>query len=293
MSHVTVSLAGGLGNQMFQFATARAVSLRNGIAHPTLDLHQLSLPKRARSTTKRSFELGFLASDSHHYQESQGPGEKSWWWAVAGRIRDRKKGVFTERDFTFQPEVLTLTPPVSLEGYFQSEKYFEEFTDVIRQDFAYQPEIVPQRAREKYQEIASQKSLGVHVRRGDYVNNPTTKAFHGPLDIDYYKKSLDAAYSLGHFDKVFVFSDDPDWVMGQTLFDDDEVIAPAAGPSITDLWLMSACSSFIIANTTFSWWAAWLAKSPDKKVIYPEPWFSGSPGLEVDLLPRAWTPGSR
>ena len=293
MSHVTVSLAGGLGNQMFQFATARAVALRNGISQPTLDLRQLSQPKRSRSTTKRSFELGFLAPDAYRCEPSPDPTEKSLWWAVATAIRKRKEGLFAERAFTFQPEVLTLTPPIFVEGYFQSEKYFDEFADVIRQDFAYRPEIFSRQEREKYEEIASQESLAVHVRRGDYVTNPTTKAFHGPLDIDYYKKSLDAASSLGHFDKVHVFSDDPDWVVGQRLFNDCEVMVPTGGPSITDLWLMSACSSFIIANSTFSWWAAWLSTAPHKKVVYPVPWFSGSPGLEVDLLPSAWTPVSR
>ena len=293
MSHVTVSLAGGLGNQMFQFATARAVALRNGISQPTLDLHQLSQPKRSRSTTRRSFELGFMTPDSYRLQELPAPAEKTLWWSIQRGIRKRQEGVLTERSFSFDPKVLGLTAPVYVEGYFQSEKYFEEFADLIRQDFAYQPEIVSPQAQEKYEEIASQKSLAVHVRRGDYVSNPTTQAFHGPLDIDYYKKSLDAAYSLGRFDKVYVFSDDPDWVVGQNVFSGCEVMVPTGGPSITDLWVMSACSGFIIANSTFSWWAAWLGSAPHKKVIYPVPWFSSSPGLEVDLLPSAWSPVSR
>ena len=123
--------------------------------------------------------------------------------------------------------------------------------------------------------------LSIHVRRTDYLSN---SANHFNLDFDYYEKALE------YFDteQVIVFSDDPEWCKQQKIFSDDRFMISESGDNKIDLCLMSMCNHHIIANSSFSWWGAWLAKS--KKVVAPSTWFGPNNADKdtKDLLPKSW-----
>lgn len=181
-----------------------------------------------------------------------------------------------ERFFHFDEELFACPDNVSLEGYFQSERYFKHIEEEVRKDFTFKPEILSTCEAA----LSTTRPIALHVRRTDYLKNHDFFA----LPISYY------AEALGHFDdgrNVIVFSDDIPWCKGQRLFHGERFTFSEYGKM--DLCLMSLCSDFIIANSTYSWWGAWLAKNKNKKVIAPGAWFSARVGSNTrDLLPEAW-----
>ena len=165
----------------------------------------------------------------------------------------------------FDEELFVNCPDnVDLVGYFQTEKYFKHIEDEIREDFTFSKEIT-EMCKELYNKVVDGESISLHIRRGDYTVNPN----HPTQTVEYYDKAL------SNFDSkipVFVFSDDPSWCHEQELFSDDRFLISDGNATEFDLCLMSLCTYHIIANSSFSWWGAWLAKS--KKIIAPKNWFS-------------------
>ena len=153
---------------------------------------------------------------------------------------------------------------VDLLGYFQCEKYFENIEDEIRKDFVFKKDVYKVSKEIFEQLFGDQEVISLHVRRGDYVVNPN----HPVQSIEYYQQAL------SHFDEnipVIIFSDDPKWCDEQELFQPDRFFISEGGDSRVDLCLMSLCSYHIIANSSYSWWGSYLAKS--KKTIAPSDWF--------------------
>ena len=189
-----------------------------------------------------------------------------------------------ERFFHFDEELYAMCPDhVSLQGYFQTEKYFKKIEDEIREDFVFKSEVL-----QPCQEMIWQLDfpIALHVRRGDYVINSDN---HPPCSIEYYEQAL------SHFSddrEVIVFSDDPAWCQEQELFSDDRFMVSENDDNRVDLCLMSLCSDFIIANSTFSWWGAWLSANKKKKVIAPKQWFGTGYTKDhhtKDIIPDGWT----
>lgn len=286
MTEVKVLLKGGLGNQMFQYAAARAIALRNGLNSVTLDTSWFDKLHDPSSTTKRAFELDFLSNDTVNIST----GSRSVWEIIPNSIKKLLpiRNRLTETSLSFDSRVIFAEAPITLDGYFQSEKYFEDFKEIIANDFRVRTEALPVSLKELHTEISTSKSLAIHVRRGDYLTNKNANSFHGITGLDYYQNSLAVMQAESRFDRLYVFSDDPEWVLAQEIFQKCEVVQPSAGKSIWDLWLMSAAESFIIANSSYSWWGAWLGQSSKKKVIAPSPWFFQQPSSDVDLVPESW-----
>jgi len=192
--------------------------------------------------------------------------------------------VVSERFFHFDEELFKLCPDhVSLQGYFQTEKYFKHIEDEIRNDFTFNAGIADP-CKEMIESV--ENPIALHVRRGDYIKNAEN---HFNLPIEYY----DAALSEFDDDRnVIVFSDDPLWCHDEGIFGDDRFIISENDDNRVDLCLMSLCNDFIIANSTYSWWGAWLSSHKDKKVIAPVQWF-GKTGYTKDhntkdLIPDDW-----
>ncbi len=284
MPTVTSIIDGGLGNQMFQYAAARALSLRLG-AGLTLDLRRLN--RRGH----RPFDLaGFALAPNHHTltagRPPRPPGRLKRWVRSTLGIRD----YFHETSFPFNPAVFALSAPVTLDGYFQSELYFTEQAEVIRGDF--QPAATHVRAIEQlaHRLIPADPSVSLHVRRGDYVE-AKNQAFHGLTPLAYYERALAIlAQRLPASPTVCVFTDDPAWVRAHMpLPADTRYISEHTASALEDLLLMSRCSHHITANSSFSWWGAWLNPNPAKIVITPAQWFQPSSGLDTrDLRPASW-----
>ena len=166
-------------------------------------------------------------------------------------------------------------------GYFQTEKYFKNIEKEIREDFIFKNEIaIPC----KHMMCTIDTPIALHIRRGDFLIN---SANHHNLDLNYYQSSLDKFDSSRN---VIVFSDDPEWCKEQSLFSSDRFLVAEGNDSYTDLCLMSLCSDFIIANSSFSWWGAWLSKAVDKVVCAPDKWFGpNNSHLDTsDLIPNEW-----
>jgi hypothetical protein len=188
--------------------------------------------------------------------------------------------VAQEKFFHFDQLLFDQCPnDVSLFGFFQSEKYFKHIEESIKEDFTFREHIL-----EPCKEIAEgfENPVSLHVRRTDYLTN---NANHHNLDLSYYEEALK------HFDdrQVIVFSDDPEWCKEQSLFSDDRFLVSESEDNKIDLCLMTFCTSHIIANSSFSWWGAWLANS--QKVIAPSKWFgpNNADKETKDLIPETWT----
>ncbi len=251
---------GRLGNQMFQYATLKSIATKHGydFTIPPSDFidpwhdHQLF----------EGFELGSLPKENIRYNQTQQKVEES--------------------QFHFNQELYDTCPDnVDLFGYFQTEKYFENISDEVRKDFTFKKEIFSV-AKEYRDSVSNDKIISLHIRRGDYVNQP----WHGCCPLEYYEKGLSM---LDDNLPVIIFTDDPQWVLKQNIFESDRFYVSEGNSNLFDMCLMSLCSYHIIANSSFSWWGAWLSDS--KKVIAPQRWF-GPPLSEqndiCDLIPNRW-----
>ena len=257
---------GRLANQMFQYASLKGIS-RNVGADFCIPYYKDAVDdgigNKLRSELFDSFDLK----------------------VNIGVLNNGHAPVVKERFFHFDEELFSLCPDhVSLQGFFQTEKYFKNVENEIREDFTFNGGILNP-CKEMIDSVDN--PIALHIRRTDYVSNSEN---HHNLSLDYYKKAL----SMFESDRnVIVFSDDPGWCNKQELFSEDRFLISENTDNRVDLCLMSLCSDFIIANSTYSWWGAWLSPNPDKKVIAPVEWF-GKTGYTkdhntTDLIPNEWT----
>ncbi len=273
---ITVRLCGGLGNQMFQYAAGRALSLR--LEQPLfLDLNWFS---ELSEDTPRPFELS-------RYQIIAAWGRPGLWERLRCRITGSTH-IFAERDLQFDQSFHSLTDPVSLRGYFQSERYFSDIRETLLAEFVPREPLSEEYALLE-KEMSSRASLALHVRRGDYAHNPTTRAFHGLLGGAYYEKAVDFVATKVSVEDIYIFSDDMPWVQENLRFD-RPVRNVSTGSAVHDMHLMSSCKHQIIANSSFSWWGAWLNRNPQKIVIAPKRWFANEKVEQQtgDLIPEGW-----
>lgn len=283
-------LEGGLGNQMFQYAAGlRLATARN--ARLKLDLSGLDDPTLR---TPRSYELGTFALTA----EFASPGEVEAFMTRGGGLfgrlasrwsRDRSRRAALERTFCFDPQVLLLPDDVCLRGYWQSERYFEDVSDLIRAELTFRASATGRNA-ETLEEIAACSSVSLHVRRGDYLTDPAVYAMHGVCSVDYYHRAVGCIRDRVSNPIFYLFSDDPEWVRENLDLGDPVRLVDQNGvdAGFEDLRLMSRCAHHIIANSTFSWWGAWLNPNPDKIVVAPKRWFAEDSLDTSDLLPASW-----
>jgi hypothetical protein len=281
---VTSIIDGGIGNQMFQYAAARALSAKLG-ADLELDLRRLN--RRGH----RKFDLaGFSLASGHRTilegKPSKPPGRLSRMLRSALGYGD----YFLETSFPFNPEVLELSAPVILDGYFQSERYFIGEAELIRADFQPRAEHAEDIERIAREALPAGLSVSLHVRRGDYVE-AKNQAFHGLVPLAYYDLAMaKLTERLGAKPTICVFTDDTSWVRANlTLPPETRYVSELTSSALEDLILMSRCSHHITANSSFSWWGAWLNPNSGKIVITPAQWFQPSSGIDTrDLRPSGW-----
>jgi hypothetical protein len=282
-------ISGGLGNQMFQYAFGRELALRHN-TELKLDLGVYTDPKQ-REEPPRSFDLDIfnisadVASDEEIFRLAKRVRNR-FADRVLNRLLGVKKGHLRESHFHFSEAAYNAPDGVYLSGYWQSPKYFRGAEELLRREFTVRDAII-ENAGPIFNNIARTNSVCVHVRRGDFVVNP----LNGLYGVDYYKKAEELILERVTDPHYFVFSDDIEWCRsnlsfaGPTRFVDDDF-----GPRKfrDDLRLMSACKHFVIANSSFSWWAAWLNPDNGKTVVAPAEWFR-DPTLDTkDLIPKEW-----
>lgn len=286
---VVVKLMGGLGNQMFQYACGRRIALANSV--------QLKLDTSdVTGKSGRAYGLCHLnisaeiasGAEIGHFRKSD-LIRKTLYRAHLIRTPYREHNVVRERFFHFDERIPSLSDDTYLEGYWQSERYFSDIKDVIRREFTFKHEPDSQNER-MAQEILHTNAVSVHVRRGDYVSDPTINKIHGTCSTEYYRQAVKLIADNVRQPHFFVFSDDQEWVKSNLLLDYQVtyVTHNSHNRSFEDLRLISQCKHHIIANSSFGWWGAWLNQNPKKIVIAPARWFNQCKADTRDLLPESW-----
>ncbi|SEL58441.1 Glycosyl transferase family 11 [Roseovarius azorensis] len=272
-------LFGGAGNQLFQYAAGRALADHLGVA--------LQLDTR--------YVGGGRANCFGHFkctrftEEPPLPPAKSDGLLRYGlwRLFGRNPRFRRERFLGFDPAFFDLPRNTYLHGYWQSEHYFAPILERLRRDLTFTTPLDPANANMAARIADAACPVSVHVRRGDYLASGSYVA----CPPEYYQQAIATlAYDLGQPLTCFIFSNDPDWARDNLALGQEQVVVDindeARGPF--DLHLMSRCAHHVIANSTFSWWGAWLNPGPDKRVIAPKNWF-GTPRLSnPDLIPEGW-----
>jgi hypothetical protein len=285
---VVTQLLGGLGNQLFQYAIGRALALRNG-AELALDTEALeSLPYRRYALGQLRIKGRVLGKPERRTLRLD-TGRTRFLTPIHALLGKPLLPVVRERSFSFDASVLEAPSACYLQGYWQSAKYFTGVEAIIRQEVVVD-EPLAGLDLEIAESIQNTEAVSMHIRRGDYVANPQTNQYHGLCGPQYYETAQKAL--LERLDKVhfFVFSDDPDWVEQNLRFLASATIVRHNPPErdYEDLRLLSLCRHHIIANSTFSWWGAWLGSHEDKLVVAPKQWFRAATHRTDDLLPSEW-----
>lgn len=286
---IIVKLMGGMGNQMFQYAFGRSISLKKGVTLK-LDLDFLLDRTPKKKFVFRDYDLTIfnckpqilIEKDKKSFFGSFLMGNK--YFNKLLPVKNRK--FYTESHFEYDTNVLKLNEDIYLEGYWQSYKYFSEFESTIRKDFSFKHKFNEEEDLIN-QKILSTNSVCINVRRADFLNN----SFHGVCNEEYFYKGLNYINNSESELNVFVFSDDIEWCKNNLNFEfpTNFIDHEYAGEKFQSyLQLMTNCKHFIIPNSSFGWWAAWLANFSKKIVVAPKKWFSDSNINTKDLIPDDW-----
>lgn len=272
-------LAGGLGNQMFQYALGRSLALRNN------DMLKLDVSNYTSNNVSRTYKLDHFQIKAEIASPAEIKRLQPHPLLISRLIRAFKFRILKIENVSFKPKLLQRKGDIYLEGYWQSEKYFTDIAETIRQDFSLKAKMVGA-AEDLDQEIGkTAHPVSLHVRRGDYVANP----LFNTCSPAYYQTALRLINDRVADPRFFIFSDDIAWVREHLKLPTSAYFV--SDPTIDDyeeLALMSRCHHHIIANSSFSWWGAWLNPRPDKIVVAPKLWFSVSPKMYKDIVPTSW-----
>lgn len=288
---IIANIIGGLGNQMFQYAAGRALSLHRGVPL------RLDISGYANYELHHGFELERIFKHTADIA-SDVDVRGILGWQYARRIREllarprfavfRRNGLIVEPHFHYWSEFEDAPEESYLVGYWQSEKYFFKVAEMIATDFTFK---LPMSARnlELAEQIKQTNAVSLHVRRGDYANNPVTTATHGLCSLEYYHAAVCHIAGKVKYPHFFIFSDDAEWVKKNLRVDFPckYIDHNRTTESYNDMRLMSMCKHNIIANSSFSWWGAWLNENHEKIVIAPKKWFTID-NIESDLIPKSW-----
>lgn len=275
-----VLVRGGLGNQMFQAALALALAKRFGVRPRFVDLTD-------RARVQRGWQLDCFGMSPTTPMNSVLPAIE-FGMSLANALRRigglSLPGVAIENSLGELVEFSS--PPLVLSGYWQRAQYFEGYEDDIRSHFRFpptQPSI-------QIPTAAQAPKVAIHMRRGDYVTDPAAQIVHLVCNDTWYRQAWCSTQEAVPGAHGYVFSDDPDWALaclGPSSNLTYMPFSPNAHPSL-DLALMAQCDHFIISNSSFSWWGAWLGRAADKRVIAPREWFRGRPTEALGICPTDW-----
>jgi len=275
---ITVKLIGGLGNQMFQYAIGRHLAEKNRTAL-SLDISTL-LKRDEINYTPRNFELNVF---NVKYSKLINKPSSSYFNKAYNKLFT---STINEKGYNYDSQVLSNKGNIYLNGFWQTEQYFKDIEEIIRKDFTFKA--TPNAININHiKNINAANSVSIHFRRGDYITNSSAVDFHGICEPEYYQNAINEIKNKVTNPHFFIFSDDVEWVQENFIIDNATIISNnTASDAFEDMRLMAACKHNIIANSSFSWWAAWLNNNPDKIVIAPKRWLKN---IEIDIIPVSWT----
>lgn len=282
---VIVKLNGGLGNQMFQWALARMIQETTGM-DVELDMSYFS------KNYARPYQLDIFSFEPDFVEDLWTKIRLGIIWAFRKLLRwETFLGftVFSEKSFNFDTSIHRIKPNTFIEGFFQSEMYFKCIEERIRNDFRF-ASLPDDQNRKAINMITEGPSIAIHVRRGDYVEKQRYQDSYAVCSPEYYKSAVEYIAKSCPNPTLFVFSDDIKWAKRNLKLPYECVyISHNTGKkNYEDMRLMSLCTHNVIANSTFSWWAAWLNSNPDKIVVAPKRWFNDDKIVQTDIIPKEW-----
>jgi len=259
---IIAKIQGGLGNQMFQWAFARSLSLARQEHELFIDISGYN---NQAGITQRKFELNLFKNIKYKVFKNQATAGQ---WAV---LKDGFNYLKTLGDLQEAEK-----HNIFLDGYWQSQMYFEKYKSTIYSDFSPSFDEVF-----KCKSLIEPDSVSIHIRRTDYV---TSNGYHPVQPISYFYRGIQ---EIGDYNKLYVFSDEIDWCKTNLNF--DRMVFIEGKSAIEDMRLMSFCKHNIISNSSFSWWAAWLNQNPNKIIVAPKNWFGPQASLNTaDITPQEW-----
>tara|TARA_R110002126_G_scaffold291763_2_gene457117 strand:+ start:15216 stop:16019 length:804 start_codon:yes stop_codon:yes gene_type:complete len=251
---IIVRIVGGLGNQMFQYAYAKSLEQRGFEV-------QIDISKFKKYKLHGGYQLDKYKIDL---------GTSGNFSTLLSKLQLKKNR--KEKSLLFDKKFLQLSGNEYVKGYFQTEKYFTNIRHILLNQF-----VIQQKLSNTTTEYAARikndtNSCSVHIRRGDFISDQKANSVHGTCDVNYYKKAIELINTKFKETHFFVFSDDISWTKTNLKIDNAIYINHKTIPH-EDLHLMSLCNHNITANSSFSWWAAWLNQYKNKTVIAPKKWF--------------------
>jgi hypothetical protein len=286
---IITRLIGGLGNQLFQYAAGMSLArfhqvelkldisgYSNYLLHGySLQYFEISAKIATNDELEGHLKNNYLLNKFNEY-------------TCFLDLFGIKKKQQIEKSFAYDHNFYLFPKHSYLQGYWQSEKYFLPIKKNLKKEFTLKDSIINNNSH-FLPGISSSNSVSVHIRRGDYFSNLTTNKIHGILPIEYYIRSVNYINSVEKNLLFYIFSDDIDWCKKNLKLNCDFVIVESFNSNfIDDFRLMSLCKHNIIANSTFSWWAAWLNANPNKIVIAPKMWFRTKERNSNDIIPSNW-----
>lgn len=291
---IITKLQGGLGNQMFQYAIGRKMAILNR-TKLQLDVYFLN-----DKTAREHFTIRNLELDSFDIKIELAD-EKAVTRFYRNNLFDRFRRKFgdikiiNENGHFYNPGLFDVKENVYLNGYWQSEKYFADIREILLSEFTLKSGLLEQvstnpKLVEIKQQIQNTQSVSIHFRRGDYVSDSVTNQFHGTASLDYYEKAIAFINDRVPNPHFFLFTDDPEWVINQDIVKKIPCTLAVTSNMHLDMHFMSQCKHNIIANSSFSWWGAWLNQNNEKTVVAPKRWFAKDELNEqtIDLVPVSW-----
>jgi hypothetical protein len=274
---------GGLGNQMFQYAMGKRVSLDLGVK---LTLDESHFSNHASGEAIREYELDCFRINAKRILK---PTEE----------HTRKRGLFltpkplniyTEGGPAFDPGALKQADNTLYVGYWQNEQYFNKIQSTIRHNFTFIKPLSKAKQTVAEQIQSTPGSIALQIRRGDYVTNANSNKFHGLAPMEYYERAVEELVKKIKRPTFFVISDDDEWCKKNlklgypTIF-----VEHVPGTGHEDMNLMSQCQHQIIANSSFGWRAAWHNKNPTTIIVAPKIWFQDkAANRQIQIVPKAW-----
>jgi Glycosyl transferase family 11 len=324
---IITELHGGLGNQLFQYASSKGIAHSNNtelkldlvrFMHKTLPSNSSSehLESKNQTSLKEGFlkpifkagsyfkkEFYSLYSTNHYKTDPKRVFElhnfnieslpltiiETLGLNLNAKLLNKYKFIKEKQDYVFDDSLFNQGSDLYLIGFWQSEKYFKSIESDIRKEFKVKVE--PSNEDKKLIELINKtNSVSLHVRRGDYVASAVHSAMHGALSLEYYNNAITYIKSKVDNPHFFIFSDDPDWAK-ENIKTGTQVSVSYNPPEIpyADIRLMYNCKHNIIANSTYSWWGAWLGEYKNKIVVAPRKWVNDSTIDTKDAVPETWT----
>lgn len=290
---LSVQLIGGLGNQMFQYSIGTIIQLETktkvkyDIDFFKINLETEGFKKRRLDLDVFDVQIDVLSRQERNYFLGSGK------LIALKRLIQGQPVFFNESELGFKKDWSVISHNTYYLGYFQKFQFYKGYEKTLMQTFRFNTKKVSQKALELSNRFCEENAVSLHIRKGDYVNDDITKSVFFNLDIDYYNSAIDQLSKFHKNLKFYIFSDDIKWVVENfTLKGFNYEIVELNNPENPweDMFLMTKCKHNIIANSTFSWWGAFLNPNPQKLIFAPKNWYYDTTKNQqaMQIYPNSW-----